>query len=154
MDTNDFDGVFKFSNPTDLDFTVLWNNKEYTFLANTTVPMRIPNETPENVQEIRKKFAFKLAVREFHRGRIMQAGKTYDEMKEMGKGLPPTYDEKILEPMIEQCLKPLPVGKMIVKDAKKSDDSIYKSSKAFTGNVDLSKEFADAPVQVLGEMAK
>jgi len=50
-----FDGVFKFTNASKEDFKVLWNNKEYTFPAESTCPMIIPGEMPENVQEIRKK---------------------------------------------------------------------------------------------------
>ena len=61
----DFDGVFRFTNATADDFTVLWNNVNYTFKAGTCSPMIIKGESPENTQEIRKKFAYKLAVREF-----------------------------------------------------------------------------------------
>ena len=31
--TQDFDGVFRFTNATDTDFTFLWNNVEYKFKA-------------------------------------------------------------------------------------------------------------------------
>ena len=61
-------GVFFFTNATDDDFIALWNNKEYKFPAKTTCPMLIQGEPPENVQEIRKKWAYKLAQREFFNG--------------------------------------------------------------------------------------
>ena len=63
----DFDGVFRFTNWTEEDFKHLWNNIEYTFKAGTTSPMIIANETLENIQEIRKRFAYDLAVREFYK---------------------------------------------------------------------------------------
>ena len=50
----DFDGVFRFTNPTDEDFDYKWNNVIYTYPAMQTVPMVIKNETPEHVQQIRK----------------------------------------------------------------------------------------------------
>lgn len=122
----DFDGVFRFTNATDEDFTHLWNNKEYAFPAGKTVPLIIPDETLENIQEIRKRFAYDLAVREFYKG------KEYSKMAKMGNGLPPTFDEKILEPMIEQCLKPLPMAKSTVKVKEKDSDRNYKGSKAIS----------------------
>ncbi len=124
METMDFDGVFRFTNATDEDFTHLWNNKEYTFPAGKTVPLIIPDETLENIQEIRKRFAYDLAVREFYKG------KEYSKMSKMGNGLPPTFDEKILEPMIEQCLKPLPMAKATMRVKKGDLDKNYKGSKA------------------------
>lgn len=119
-----FDGVFRFTNATDEDFTALWNNKEYIFPQGKMTPIYIPDETPENVQEIRKKWAYKLAVREFYKG------KTYNTMKDQGRGHPATFDEKILEPWIEQCLAPLPIGELKVKERPKEDDKKYKATKA------------------------
>ena len=60
-----FDGVFKFTNNTSEDFTGLWNNKEYSFPKKTSCPMIILGEPLVNIQEITKKFAYKLATREF-----------------------------------------------------------------------------------------
>ena len=40
----DFDGVFRFTNATNEDFSALWNNVEYIFPAGKTVPLIIPNE--------------------------------------------------------------------------------------------------------------
>lgn len=139
---NNFDGVFRFTNITDEDFVFLWNNKEYVFPAGKTTPMIIANETPENIQNIRKKCAYKLAQREFYKGKV------YNEMKEQGRGLPPLYDEKLLEPMIESCLKPLPVGNVIVKEVK--TPKVKFTSKAITNGANLNSEFKDEPIQELG----
>ena len=73
--TEDFDGVFRFTNTTDEDFVTLWNNKEYTYPAGKTVPMIISGEPLENIQQIRKYFAKRLAEREFF------AGKEFNKMK-------------------------------------------------------------------------
>ena len=140
--TTSFDGVFRFTNVTDEDFVFFWNNKEYVYPAGKTTPMLIANETSENIQEIRKKAAYKLAQREFYKGDI------YNTMKEQGRGLPPLYDDKVLEPMIESCLKPLPLGQAIVKDVPKSKE-VFKS-KAVTGSSNLNSEFKDEPVEELG----
>lgn len=143
--TIDFDGVFRFTNATDEDFIALWNNKEYLFPAGKTVALVIREETLENIQEIRKKFAYKLAVREFYKG------STYAKMSKMGNGLPPTFDEKILEPMIEQCLTPLPIEKLVVKEGKKDNDKNY-SSKAMSKNDNPNFVFKDEEVPTLGKM--
>lgn len=133
---NDFDGVFRFSNPFDEDFKVLWNNKEYTFLAHTRSPMIIMGESPENVQNIRKKFAYKLAEREWYKGA------EYQRMSKMGNGLPPTRDDKTLEPLIEMCLSPLPVAKAEVKELPKKKET-FKSTKAVGQDDNLNAAFAD-----------
>lgn len=142
----DFDGVFRFTNPTEEDFTALWNNKEYTFPANKTVPLIIANETLENIQEIRKKFAYKLAVREFY------TSKEYTKMSKMGNGLPPTFDEKVLEPMIEKCLLALPESRATVKTGKATLDERRLTSKAVSENESLSEAFKDAPIRKVGVM--
>lgn len=132
----EFSGVFMFTNPTDKERGYLWNNKEYKFPAQSTVPLIIGSETLENIQEIRKRFAKRMALERLYEGETVFArdGKTilfqYNKAKEMGNGLPPTFDEKILEPFIEECLKPLPVKRQIVKEGKKlDDDRNYKATK-------------------------
>lgn len=147
MTETDFDGVFRFTNWTDEDFTALWNNKEYVFPKGTCCPLIIPDETLENIQEIRKKMAYKVAVREFYKG------KEYGRMKKMGGGLPPTFDEKVLEPMIEQCLKPLPMARATVRQGKKRDDDRnYKSSKAITDKDNPNFVFKDDVPEEKGKM--
>ena len=144
----EFDGVFRFTNPTDEEFRVLWNNKEYVFPAQSRCPLIIPNETLENIQEIRKKFAYKLAVREFYKS------KEYVKLSKMGNGLPPTFDEKTLEPMIEKCLAPLPLARAKTKDLPKDSERNYKASKAIAEKDNpnfVFKEESDA-VKPLGAM--
>lgn len=130
MDTNEFRGIFYFTNDTDEDFTAFWNNEEYTFPKHKTSPMIMPEETARSIQEIRKRFAYKLAMREFY------AGKEYKRLVALGNksqgGIPPMFDEKLLEPIIESCLKPLPVEKAKVKAGKKVDERIFKGSKAIS----------------------
>ncbi len=134
LDT-DFDGVFRFSNWTEEDFTVLWNNKEYTFPAHTRSPIIIGSETLENIQAIRKKFAYKLAEREWYKGA------EYARMKEMGNGRPPTRDDKVLEPLIQMCLDPLPVVHATVKDRPKEELNL-RATKAVGDSENLNAAFA------------
>jgi hypothetical protein len=145
-DIEDFDGVFRFTNPTDRDFTVLWNNVEYTFAAMSTSPIIISSEPLERVQEIRKKFAYKLAVREFYES------DEYQRLSKMGQGTPPTFDEKILEPMIQQCLKPLPLAKAKVGRPTKEETKL-KATRGVAEGANLNRVFEDAPVEELGVMS-
>lgn len=134
---DDFDGVFRFSNNSDEDFKVLWNNKEYTFPARTRSPMIIPNESLENIQEIRKKFAYKWAEREWYKG------EEYRRMSKMGNGLPPTPDlARVLEPLVQQCLEPLPTAKASVKDVPKKTEK-FKATKAVSDSDNLNQTFAE-----------
>jgi len=159
MQPEEFSGVFMFTNPTKTERKYLWNNKEYTFPAESTVPLIIATESLENIQEIRKRFAKAMALERLYEGEkvIGRDGKTilfdYKKAKEMGNGLPPTYDEKILEPMIEECLKPLPIKRAVVKAGKKLDDERnYKATKAVGENEDLNRVFAEEPIQTVGAM--
>lgn len=116
----EFDGVFRFTNATETDFTAQWNNIEYTFPAKSTVPMIIPGETPENVQNIRKLFARKLAEREFFNS------SEYQRLVDLAKGFGGSYDEKVLEKYIQSCLEPLPLAKATVTPLPKADDSVFE----------------------------
>lgn len=131
------DGVFYFTNTSKDEFKHLWNNVEYTFPAESTTPMIIRNEPPENIQAIRKRFAFDWAVEQFH------SGKEYARLSKMGNGLPPTYNEKILEPWIEMCLNPLPMAQIKTRELPKEDERKFKSSKAVKDGGNLNKEFAE-----------
>lgn len=117
MNTENFSGVFEFTNASEEDFITLWNNKEYVFPANTTCPLIIPNESLENIQEIRKRFALKYAQREF--------AKSKDGVKiekEASKYFSPaTYNEAIYQPYINQCLTPLPKSSAKIKDIPKAE---------------------------------
>lgn len=141
------DGVFYFTNPTKEDWSVLWNNKEYTFKAKTTVPLIIANETPENVQNIRKKFAKKLAQKVFHES------KEYKDLVKKGGYIPATYDEDtVFAETIQQCLTPLPKSQAEVKDLPRDTEENYKGSKAISRSQDLNKAFSDYQIPELGQM--
>lgn len=114
-----FDGVFRFTNWTNEDFTDKWNSVEYTFPANKTSPLIIPNETQEGIQNIRIKFARTLAEREFYKsdkGQRMQS-------KDAGPR-PALYTDSDLKEYTQKCLEPLPIQNATVtvveKDGEKS----------------------------------
>lgn len=152
MDNNqeEFGGVFYFTNPTNKDRKYLWNNKEYIFPAQSTSPLVIMGEPLENIQEIRKRFAYRMAEERFYEG------DEYEKMKKQGNGMPPTFDTKVLEPMIEECLKPLPIKQAAIKQGKKTDDEgNYKSTKAIGQNDNPSYVFSEENKNppVLGRMS-
>lgn len=128
---DEFGGVYYFTNPTKVPRTYLWNNKEYTYQPESRSPMIIANESLENIQEIRKRFAYRMAMDRVYEGEVTPSGYDYKKAKEMGNGLPPTFDDKILEPFIQECLKPLEIKKASVTRAKNiDDDSNYRATKA------------------------
>jgi len=149
------DGVFKFTNASKEDFKVLWNNKEYIFPAESTCPLIIPNTTPEEIQSIRKKFALKFAQREFAKSKEWKAIE-----KEGNKHLTPaTYNEAILEPYIQQCLSPLPLGSAKVNAGVSNEPkfidggSVVLGDQVSVGSLSAKDgEFADYTPPVLGKM--
>jgi hypothetical protein len=140
----DFDGVFRFSNNSDEEFVCLWNNKEYVFPPKSCSPIVIPTESPENIQEIRKKWAFKWAEREWYKG------SEYKKLSKMGGGLPPTRDDGVLEPLIQMCLAPLPTATASVREGKK-DKRTFRGSKAVAEKENLNIAFKDDEVMELGK---
>lgn len=162
MNENDeFSGVYYFTNPTKTVRKFLWNNKDYSFDSESRSPIIIPSETLENIQEIRKRWAYKLALERLYEGEPVKdrEGNTifeYKKAKETGNGLPPTFDDKILEPFIEECLKPLAIKRATVSTGKKLDDERnYKATKAVgegMGDKALAQVFSEDPIPVLGLM--
>lgn len=121
----DFDGVFRFTNWTDVDFSAKWDNIEYIFLANKTTPMVIANATPLEIQSIRKKFAKELAVQAFYRT---------DRFKGMDNvpagGIPALYTDSDIAPFVQKCLEPLPIAQAKAKVLPRDDENRYtKNSK-------------------------
>lgn len=122
----DFDGVFRFTNWTDEDFTDKWNGKAYTFPSLKTSPMIIPEESPLGIQQIRKKFAKSLAEREFFKSK---KGISLTNQEKNSDGTPrfnslhmaATYSDTDLAPFIQKCLEPLPVGTVGVSNVPKID---------------------------------
>lgn len=136
----DFDGIFRFTNATNEDFVTLWNNVEYTYPAGQTVPMVIKNESIENIQQIRKYFAKRLAEREYFKSKGFKEMRNGIKDKDMGRNVVPTsYNEKELQPWIDECLKSLPAGKAVVRRLP-ADEVITKASKPIgKGSVDGSQ---------------
>ena len=120
----DFDGVFRFTNPTDEDFIGKWGGKEYRYPAQTTSPMIIPEHSPLEIQNIRKKFAKDLAEQQFFKSKGYAH---YLKQEKNDDGTPrlnsihqsATYNLSDLTPFIQQCLKPLPVSKALVTEMTK-----------------------------------
>lgn len=102
----DFDGVFRFTNSSDVDFTAKWGGIAYTFPAQKTTPMIISGATPEEVQHIRKKFAKEYAEQMWY---------GTEKFKSMNNvvpgGLPALYTDSDLQPFIQTCLEPLPIAR-------------------------------------------
>ena len=119
----DFDGTFRFSNPSKEDFVGIWGGKQHLFPAESTVPILMPEHSPLEIQNIRKKFAKDLAEREFYKSKAYknlqgQEGKpgarTMNSIHQAA-----AYTISDLEPYIQQCLKPLPAAALTVKPVDK-----------------------------------
>jgi hypothetical protein len=151
------DGVFYFTNPglfkskdkegnETTDWSVLWNNKEYTFKGKTTVPLVIAGEPPENIQSIRRKFAFKYAQAWFF------TTARYRELVKKGGYIPATYNEDTeFVDTIQACLTPLPKSQAEIKEMPRDKESNYKGTKAVKTGQDLNAAFADYQIPTLGE---
>lgn len=109
----DFDGVFRFTNWTDQEFTAKWNSVAYTFPPLSTTPMIIAGATPEEVQHIRKKFAKELAEQEFYKSDTLKKLENQTPAGSVGSfKMAAVYTEDELKPFIQKCLDPLPVGQV------------------------------------------
>lgn len=114
----DFDGVFRFTNFTDTDFSAKWGGIEYQFKALSTSPMVISGATPEEVQHIRKKFARELAIREWYKTPKFNAMNAH-----VPGGVPALYTDEDLKPFIQKCLEPLPLAQVLAKKVVTNDES-------------------------------
>lgn len=120
----DFDGVFRFTNFTEQEFTAKWNNIEYMFPPMKTTPMIIANATPEEVQHIRKKFAKELAVKVFYESDKFK----FMNDKERGQ-VPALYTDSDIAPYVQRCLEPLPIAKATVTVLPKDNTENYKATR-------------------------
>lgn len=155
----DFDGIFRFTNATDEDFVTLWNNKEYTYPAMKTVPMVIANSTLEEIQQIRKYFAKRLAEREFLKSKGFQKIKNgvKSDSTVGGTLVASCYNEEQLQPWIDDCLKPLEIAHAIVKPV--APQSLHTAAKAIGSGskdsdfpaVDLNETFKDSNAELLSK---
>lgn len=116
----DFDGVFRFTNPTEEDFTGFWNKKGYTYPAMSTSLMVIMDATPLEIQNIRKKFAKELAEREFFKSakaKEMTATERVNNAPAFGSiHSARSYSDSDLKDYIQKCLTPLPIAQATIAD--------------------------------------
>jgi hypothetical protein len=117
---DDFDGVFRFTNFTEDEFKAKWDGIEYTFPPLKTTPMIIPGASPEQVQNIRKKFARELAVREFYKTEKFKTLNAHNP-----GGVPALYTDDDLTPHIQRCLEALEVGKVKATRLPKDTEERY-----------------------------
>lgn len=133
----EFDGVFRFSNPSNEDFVGVWNSKEYLFPAGTMTPLIMSDHTPLEIQHIRKKFAKDLAEREFFKSRKYEAFRKREGEKDnlgliipRGQGMSHAgqYTLTDLEPYIQSCLQPLEAGELLTKPVvrQKTEDKLHR----------------------------
>lgn len=121
-----FDGDFWFSNPTDEEFIGKWGSKAYHFAPQTRSKMVIMGAAPEEVQQIRKKFAKELGEKMFFKS---AQGKKLEGIEKNNVGEPVfrsfkqanTYSENELKPFIQACLDPLPHARVSISDAPKEN---------------------------------
>jgi len=60
----------------------------------------------------------------------------------MGNGLPPVRDDRLLEPLIQMCLEPLPTAKATVKDIPRAEPRL-RATKAVGKDDNLNQAFAE-----------
>lgn len=121
-----FDGTFRFTNWTNHDFVAKWGGKEYHFPANSTSPIVMFDQTPLEIQQIRKKFAKNLAEQEFYLSegynKLLKQEKNDDGSPRLNSiHSAGTYSIDQLAPFIQRCLEPLPVSQAIVVEAEKKN---------------------------------
>lgn len=122
----DFDGTFRFTNPSGEDFTGKWGGKAYTYPAMKTTSMVIVDATPLEVQSIRKKFAKELAEREYFKSDKAQKAQAsernpdgsarFNSFQQGGQ-----YGMDDLKDYIQKCLEPLPLAKQIITEVPRID---------------------------------
>ena len=121
----DFDGDFFFSNPDTEEFIGKWGGKEYHYAPQTRSKMIIRGAAPEEVQQIRKKFAKELGERMFF---ASQKAKQMVGIERQSNGEPVmrsihqanVYSDADLKPYIQACLDELALKSATVTDAPKS----------------------------------
>ena len=138
-----FDGIFRFTNNSDEEFVVKYNNKEYRFPANSTSPMIMPEFSAVEIMNIRKKFAYKYAEQKFFKSKAYDHQRSRESSKDKmgmlhpyGQGMSHAgqYSIDDLAPYIQECLVPLPIGKVSVTQVPKVElDQVL--SKDDSGNL-------------------
>jgi len=150
----DFDGQFYFTNFTDEDFVGKWGGKLYTFPAKSRSPMVIPEHSPLEIQNIRKKFAKDLAEEQFYKSDkykfLMKQERNADGTPRLnGIQQAGTYNDGDLNDFIQRCLEPLDVKRAT---SKKMDLPNIQDSLSRNDSGELNTEVVD-PKSSLKEKA-
>ena len=135
----DFDGDFFFSNPDDEEFIGKWGGKAYHFQPQTRSKMIISKASPEEVQQIRKKFARELGNKMFFKS---QKATQMTAIERQSNGEPVfrsihqanTYSDSDIAPYTQACLDPLPLTRAAITDVVK-EDVIEKLSRDEDGDL-------------------
>jgi len=119
----DFTGVFYFTNSWENDeFVGTWGKKQYRFPPNSTSPMIIPDHSPLEIQQIRKKFAKDWAEQDFFKNSEQYKRLTAQERTQEGVAKlnsfqqAGTYTLDDLKEGIQKCLKPLQIKHAFVEE--------------------------------------
>lgn len=143
------DTVFYFTNASDEDWSTQWNKIVYTFPAQRRTRMSIRGETPENVQNIRKMFATRFATEMYSKTDAFKKRATPIENK-----IPVPYNVTVLQPYIDTCLKPLPIGKIKSEELKEDQTEKFgRGTQPLPDNGAPYDVFKDVPVKSYGEMS-
>jgi hypothetical protein len=119
-----FDGIVRFTNWSDEDFTGRWNSKDYFFKANTTSPLFIPEHSPLETLNIVKKFALDLAVREWGKSQwtkdaLKRERNADGSPRTQGMGGAASYSVDQLSPLIQKGLYLYPSSKAQMSEVEK-----------------------------------
>ncbi len=143
---SDFDGIFKFTNWSDTEFVGTWNKKQYHYAAQTTSPMIIPEHSPLEIQNIRKKFAKDLAEREFFKGtryELLRSPEGVLGNRTMsGIHTANAYTLDDLKEGIQACLKPLEMRRADVTTVTEApiQDKLSKNEEGELNTIALDKK--------------
>lgn len=152
-----FDGIVRFTNWSEEDFTGKWNSKEYEFKANSTSPLFMVDETPLQLLNICKKFALDLAVREWGKSQwyednLKRERNADGSPRGYGMSGAATYTIDQLAPLIQKGLYIYSASKVKVTEALRpkiedklhTDDegrTVTKAVKKNASMVELEKSF-------------
>lgn len=128
VNPREFDGNFYLTNPDTEDITLFWNNTAYVFPAGQTIKMVIFDATIKDIQEIRKRWAVKIATRMFHKSVTFKKMVKDNE----GKSYQTYYNEgQMIEKYVQACLEPRVLGNSVSE--KKEVEPIRMSINPKTG---------------------
>lgn len=151
------DDLVPFTNWTEKEFIGRWGSNDYPFPPLSTVPLvgKIKRATPEDCLYIRRKFAIELAQIAFYdtaQWKNMQSQASIERIQQTNvPQTPPIYSEKILEPLVEKALTPLPIATVVAHEVKdETAKKISRNSKVVRQDKDdLIKQAAEASERAL-----